>query len=72
MSLPHCPGWPSEISTSPCWPSTWPIRSKRVIEVLWRLISAHEAPLFLRSYKGPEFVSGAILEWIAESVSPRR
>ena len=43
------------------------IRSKRVIEVLSRLISAHGAPLFLRSDNGPEFVSHAILEWIAES-----
>jgi putative transposase len=43
------------------------IRSKRVIEVLSRLISAHGAPLFLRSDNGPEFVSRAILEWIAES-----
>jgi putative transposase len=33
------------------------IRSKRVIEVLSRLISTHGAPLFLRSDNGPEFVS---------------
>ena len=43
------------------------IRSKRVIEVLSRLISTHGTPLFLRSDNGPEFVSRAILEWIAES-----
>ena len=43
------------------------IRSKRVIEVLSRLVSTHGAPLFLRSDNGPEFVSRAILEWIAES-----
>ncbi len=43
------------------------IRSKRVIEVLSRLISTHGAPLFLRSDNGPEFVSHAILESIAES-----
>ena len=43
------------------------IRSKRVIEVLSRLISTHGAPLFLRSDNGPEFISRAILEWIAES-----
>jgi putative transposase len=43
------------------------IRSKRVIEVLSRLISLHGAPLFLRSDNGPEFVSHAILEWIAQS-----
>ena len=43
------------------------IRSARVIEVLTRLISAHGAPRFLRSYNGPEFVSHAILTWLADS-----
>ena len=43
------------------------IRSKRVIEVLSRLVSTHGAPLFMRSDNGPEFVSRAILEWIADS-----
>ena len=33
------------------------IRSKRVIEVLGRLISIHGTPLYLRSDNGPEFVS---------------
>lgn len=41
------------------------IRSKRVIEILSRLASTHGAPRFLRSDNGPEFVSRAILEWIA-------
>jgi putative transposase len=41
------------------------IRSGRVIDVLTRLISAHGAPTFLRSDNGPEFVSKAILEWLA-------
>ena len=41
------------------------IRSHRVIEVLARLISAHGAPRHLRSDNGPEFVSHAILEWLA-------
>jgi putative transposase len=41
------------------------IRSGRVIEVLSRLVSVHGAPLFLRSDNGPEFVSRAILDWIA-------
>jgi len=41
------------------------IRSKRVIEVLSRLVSVHGAPLFMRSDNGREFVSLAILEWIA-------
>ena len=43
------------------------IRSKRVIEVLSRLVSVHGAPLFMRSDNGPEFVSHAILEWIAQA-----
>jgi len=43
------------------------IRSTRVIEVLTRLISVHGAPAFLRSDNGPEFVSKAILEWLAEA-----
>ena len=43
------------------------IRSARVIEVLTRLISARGAPAFLRSDNGPEFVSHAILEWLAEA-----
>jgi putative transposase len=43
------------------------IRSKRVIEVLTRLVSQHGAPLFLRSDNGPEFVSLAVLEWLAHA-----
>ncbi len=43
------------------------IRSKRVVEVLSRLVSVHGAPLFMRSDNGPEFVSHKILEWIEES-----
>jgi putative transposase len=43
------------------------IRSKRVIEVLARLVSLRGAPLFLRSDNGPEFVSQAILEWISHA-----
>jgi len=38
-----------------------------VIEVLSRLVSLHGAPLFMRSDNGPEFVSQAILEWIAHA-----
>ena len=41
------------------------IRSPRVIEVLSRLVSARGAPTFLRSDNGPEFVSKALLSWIA-------
>lgn len=40
------------------------IRSRRVIEVLSRLITTHGMPRTLRSDNGPEFVSKAILEWI--------
>jgi putative transposase len=43
------------------------IRSARVIEVLARLISEHGAPRYLRSDNGPEFVSQAILEWLAKA-----
>ena len=43
------------------------IRSARVIDVLTRLVSLHGAPRFLRSDNGPEFVSRAILDWIAAS-----
>lgn len=43
------------------------IRPFRVIEVLARLISSQGAPLFLRSDNGPEFVSRAILQWIADA-----
>lgn len=43
------------------------IRSKRVIEVLARLISEHGAPAALRSDNGPEFVSNAILKWLLDT-----
>lgn len=43
------------------------IRSKRVIEVLARLVSLHGAPQALRSDNGPEFVSRAILKWLKEA-----
>ncbi len=43
------------------------IRSRRVIDVLARLISLHGAPAFLRSDSGPEFVSHAILKWLTEN-----
>jgi putative transposase len=42
------------------------IRSTRVIEVLSRLVSERGAPRFLRSDNGPEFVSRALLKWIAD------
>ena len=41
------------------------IRSPRVIKVLSRLVSERGAPAFLRSDNGPEFVSKALLSWIA-------
>lgn len=37
------------------------IRSKRVVDVLAKLVSVHGAPRHLRSDNGPEFVSKAIL-----------
>ncbi len=43
------------------------VRSRRVIEVLSKLVSVHGAPLFMRSDNGPEFVSQTILEWIVQS-----
>jgi len=39
------------------------IRSKRVIDVLSKLISIYGAPRYLRSDNGPEFVSLALLQW---------
>jgi putative transposase len=43
------------------------IRSARVIDVLAKLISLHGAPAFLRSDNGPEFISTAILKWLADN-----
>lgn len=43
------------------------IRSGRVIEVLSRLVSIHGAPKYLRSDNGPEFVSRAVLRWLAQA-----
>ena len=43
------------------------IRSARVIDVLTRLMSVHGAPAYLRSDSGPEFVSNAILQWLADA-----
>ena len=40
------------------------LRSRRVIEVLAKLITVHGAPKYLRSDNGPEFVSQAILKWL--------
>lgn len=42
------------------------IRSRRVIEILARLISDRGAPRYLRSDNGPEFVSHALLQWIVD------
>jgi len=42
------------------------IRSTKVIEVLTKLVCIHGAPKMLRSDNGPEFVSGAIQEWLHE------
>jgi len=42
------------------------IRSRRVIEVLSRLVSERGAPKHMRSDNGPEFVSRALLKWIVD------
>lgn len=41
------------------------IRSTRVKEVLAKLISVHGAPRYLRSDNGSEFLSRAVLKWLA-------
>ena len=43
------------------------IRSGRVIEVLARLMSERGVPAFIRSDNGPEFVSLAVLKWLADN-----
>ena len=43
------------------------IRSRRVIDVLARLISLRGSPTHRRSDNGPEFVSLAIQTWIADN-----
>jgi putative transposase len=42
------------------------IRSKRVIEVLSRLVSVRGTPRHMRSDNGPEFVSKALLNWMKQ------
>jgi len=42
------------------------LRSRRVIEVLAKLVSIHGAPKHLRSDNGPEFVGKAILKWLVD------
>jgi putative transposase len=42
------------------------IRSGKVIEVLSQLVSVHGAPRYLRSDNGPEFVSLAVMKWLAQ------
>ena len=42
------------------------IRSRRVVDVLAKLVSVHGAPKYLRSDNGPEFVSKAILKWLLD------
>jgi putative transposase len=43
------------------------IRSGRVIDVLSKLVSVHGAPRHLRSDNGPEFVSLAVMKWLADA-----
>jgi len=42
------------------------IRSRRVIDILSRLISVHGAPRYIRSDNGPEFVSTALMKGALE------
>ncbi len=42
------------------------IRSRRVIEILTRVIRDRGAPRYLHSDNGPEFVSHALLQWIVD------
>ncbi len=38
-----------------------------MIETLSRLISTHGLPYYLRYDNGPEFISGALLDWASKS-----
>jgi putative transposase len=42
------------------------IRSKRLIQILEKLINERGCPMVLRSDHGPEFVSIALLQWAAD------
>jgi putative transposase len=42
-------------------------RSRRVLEVLAKLVSVRGAPRYLRSDNGPEFVATAVLRWLTDS-----
>jgi putative transposase len=42
------------------------IRSRRVIEVVAKLISVRGAPRYIRSDNGPEFISAAIMKWLVD------
>jgi putative transposase len=42
------------------------IRSRRVVELLAKLVSVHGAPRFMRSDNGPEFVATAVLRWLTD------
>jgi len=42
------------------------LRSRRVIEVLAKLVSVRGAPSYMRSDNGPEFVATAVLRWLTD------
>jgi hypothetical protein len=42
------------------------LRSRRVIEVLAKLVSVRGAPRYMRSDNGPEFVATAVLRWLTK------
>jgi len=43
------------------------IRSRRVIEVLSKLVGVHGSPQHLRCDNGPEFVSRAVRRWLQQA-----
>ena len=43
------------------------IRSRRVIEILKRLVAERGAPRYLRSDNGPEFLAYAVQDWLREA-----
>jgi putative transposase len=42
------------------------LRSRRVTELLAKLVSIHGAPRYMRSDNGPEFVAAAVLRWLTD------
>jgi putative transposase len=47
------------------------LRAQQVIQVLEQVIRQHEAPAYLRSDNGPEFIARAVQRWLDESTFRR-